>query len=349
MRMKLFHILFCLVVIQSLFSQVGGLGVYKFLDLPVPARTSSLGGNTIALKDDDLTLAFQNPALLSSSVSSQAAFSIVDYFGDIKHGYTAYARKFEKLGTFSGSVQFVNYGNFQSADETGNINGTFSAADYSFNLSYAKQKDSSFSYGINLKTIYSKYERYFSVGNAIDIGFTYVLPNKNTTIAFVARNFGYQWISYSGTGKEKLHSTTQLAISKKVPKAPFRLHLAYQFLEKWDLTYSDPANPEPTVDPITGEAIKEKKLNKFMDKLGRHLVAGAELILTKNFNIRLGYNFMRAQEYKLPDRKTWGGLTFGLGLKVYKFHISYGHANYHIAGGSNHFTLTCNLSELRKK
>lgn len=330
-------------------AQVGGLGIYKFLDLPIPARTAALGGNTIALKDDDLTLSLQNPALLTKNTHNQAAFAFVDYFGDIKYGYTGYARSYEKLGNFGASMQFVNYGKFQSADEYGNIDGTFKAADYSLNLTYARETDSTYSYGATLKTIYSVYERFTSVGSALDLGGTYHNHKYNFTIAAVVRNLGVQWKSYTGNTREKLDPAFQIGITKKIPKAPFRISLVYQYLERWDLTYSDPENPEPTVDPFTGEPIKEKKFNKFMDKLGRHLIASSEIMITKNFHLRLGYNYMRQADLKLPDRKSWGGLTFGFGLKIYKFHISYAHANYHIAGKSNHFTITSRISDFKKE
>jgi hypothetical protein len=329
-------------------SQNGGSGIYKFLDLPVPARTAALGGNTIALQDDDMTLSFQNPALLSKNTNNQACFAFIDYFADIKYGYTAYARSFEKIGNFSAGMQFVNYGSFQAADEFGTIEGNFKASDYSLNLAYSRQKDSTFSYGVTIKTIYSKYERYYSVGSALDLGATYHNHKHNFDISVVGRNFGMQWRSYSGNGKEKLEFTSQIGISKKIPKAPFRLIFTYQYLEKWDLTSTDPENPPATVDPFTGEAIKEKKFQKFMGKLGRHTLFGTEILITKNFNLRLGYNYMRQADLKLPDRKSFGGLTFGLGLKIYKFHISYAHANYHVAAGSNHFTITTNLSSFKK-
>lgn len=85
-----------------------------------------------------------------------------------------------------------------------------------------------------------------------------------------------------------------------------------------------------------------------MGKLGRHTIFATEILITKNFNLRLGYNYMRQAELKLADRKSFGGLTFGLGLKIYKFHISYAHAIYHVAGGSNHFTITTNFSSFKK-
>jgi hypothetical protein len=330
------------------FAQTGGTGIYKFLDLTVPSRTSALGGNTIALRDDDITLSFQNPALLTSSCSNQAAMAFVDYFSDIRYGYGAYSKSFEKIGNFGAAMHYVNYGTFTAADEYGKTEGTFTASDYSFNLTYAREIDSTFTYGATLKTIYSKYERYSSFGNALDLGGTYHNYKHNFTCALLLRNFGFQWKSYNQDVNESLDFTSQIAFSKKIKKAPFRIHLAYQFLERWDLTYANPENPEPTVDPFTGEPIKEKKLNKFMDKLGRHLVASTEILVTKNFNLRLGYSYLRAMDMKLNDRRGWGGLTFGFGFKIYKFQISYARANYHAAGGSNHFTLSARLSEFTK-
>ncbi|MFN6037758.1 MAG: type IX secretion system protein PorQ [Bacteroidota bacterium] len=346
MKMKLFA--FCFFSLALSFAQPGGEGVYKFLDLPVPSRTSALGGNTISLKDDDITLSFQNPALLTQSCSNQVAMAFVDYFADIKYGYGAYSRSFNKIGNFGAAMHYVNYGNFTSADEYGKINGTFSAADYSFNLSYCREIDSTVTFGTTLKTIYSKYERYSSIGNALDIGATYHSFKNGLTCALLLKNIGYQWRSYSQNITESLDFTSQISISKKMKKAPFRINLAYQFLEKWDLTYTNPENPEQTVDPFTGEEIKEKKFNKFMDKLGRHIVASSEILISKNFNLRIGYNYMRAADMKLNDRRGWGGLTFGFGFKVYKFHISYARANYHAAGGSNHFTLSARLNEFTK-
>jgi len=39
------------------------------------------------------------------------------------------------------------------------------------------------------------------------------------------------------------------------------------------------------------------------------------------------------------------GFSMGFGFRVSKFHFSYGRASYHLAGGTNHFSLTVNLSE----
>ena len=43
------------------------------------------------------------------------------------------------------------------------------------------------------------------------------------------------------------------------------------------------------------------------------------------------------------------GFSWGFGIKISKFHFSYGRATYHLAGGSNHFSLSTNLSDFYHK
>lgn len=69
------------------------------------------------------------------------------------------------------------------------------------------------------------------------------------------------------------------------------------------MTYSDPANPIATVDPFTQQPLPTHKFKDWADKFGRHLIFSAEIIITKNFNLRLGYNYMRLKELNLPDKK----------------------------------------------
>ncbi|MFL5753792.1 MAG: type IX secretion system protein PorQ [Bacteroidia bacterium] len=344
---KLLLSFYCLVSLHS-FSQMGGRAIYSFLELPIPARTAALGGNLIGVKDDDINLSFQNPALLNKGMNNQLSFSYINYIADVNYSYVAYARSYDKIGHFALGLQNVGYGKFQEADEYGQITGTFKASDMSLNMSYARDIDSSLTYGVSLKTIYSNYYKYTSVGNALDAGLTYYNKKKLLTFSVVLKNFGYQWKTYTGGARERLPFDFQAGISKKVAKAPFRILMAYENLNKWDLTYSDPNNPVQTEDPFTHEPIKKSKFRSGGDKLLRHIVVGTEIIITKNFNLRVGYNYQRQKEMALPDRKGLAGFSFGLGLKISKFQISYGFAKYHVAGNSSHITITTNLSSFVK-
>jgi hypothetical protein len=87
----------------------------------------------------------------------------------------------------------------------------------------------------------------------------------------------------------------------------------------------------------------QKAKFEFGDKLMRHMVVGTEILLGPNFNIRLGYNYLRRQELKLADKPATSGISFGLGMKIKRFNLSYGRAIYHVAGPSNHLTLSTDL------
>ena len=327
-------------------AQTGGNNTYEFLNLTNPARVAALGGTLISVKDNDLNLSFQNPALLDSTMHNELAMSYTKYFSDIHYGYAAYSRTYKKIGSFSAGMQYLDYGNFTAATTTGEITGQFTSSEYSLNLAYGRHIDSMFSVGATLKTIYSKLSTFTSYGNAVDIGGVYNNSKRFFSSALVIKNIGRQWKTYNSV-LEPLPFEIQWGISKKLKHAPFRINLTATHLEKWDLTYTDPT--VQTVDPITGATITKSKLSVSADKLARHFVVGGEILLSKNFHLRLGYNYERRQEMKLETHAGITGLSFGFGLKVSKFNLSYAYAKYHMAGGPNHFTISTNFSEFYSK
>ncbi|MGZ5283633.1 MAG: type IX secretion system protein PorQ, partial [Bacteroidia bacterium] len=100
------------------------------------------------------------------------------------------------------------------------------------------------------------------------------------------------------------------------------------------------------IDLATGEIKVDEP--SFADKLGRHINFGAEILISKNFHLRAGYNHQRRKEMSIPDRRGFVGYSYGFGFRVSKFNISYGRAAYHIGGASNTFTMTSNLSQWMK-
>ena len=55
------------------------------------------------------------------------------------------------------------------------------------------------------------------------------------------------------------------------------------------------------------------------------------------------------EEMELDARKGFTGWSWGFGVRINKFHISYGNARYHLAGGSNYFSVSANLADFYKK
>lgn len=339
--------LFILVILShSIYAQFGGRTTYDFLNLPVSARVAALGGNAIAINDGDINLVHFNPALINGQMSNNLNLSYINYFSDIAYGYVSYSNRFKK-GFYNAGMQYISYGKFIKADANGDITGEFTAGEYAFNTAYAQQLpylDSSVSVGANLKFLYSTFEQYQSFGVASDIGAIYYNPQYKLGIALTLMNVGTQISTFDKGNREPLPFYAQLGISKQFTKAPIRFSVVYENLQRFNLTYLDTINVK--TNSLTGE--KEIESIPFHDKLLRHIVVGAEIFPTKNLFFRAGFNYRRRQELKVPSRPGTVGLSWGIGFRISKFHLSYGRAIYHLAGSSNHITITTNLSSFSK-
>lgn len=343
---------FCFIVsFAGTFAQSGGDNTYEFLNLTSSARLGALGGQQISLYDDDLTLVYCNPSLLNESMSNQVTLSYVNYLSDINYGYASYARTFNGIGNFGLGIHFIDYGEFTEADEYAQRYGSFGAREYSINAYYSRSIiDSILFIGGTIKAISSKLEIYKSFGMAMELGITYHNEEQLFTAAFVMKNLGTQFSTYySGADFEPMPFELQLGISKKLKHAPFRFSILARHLETPNLRYKTEKEIEEEADPNSNTK-SESNFAKFGDNLMRHLVFGLEILPTKNFHVRLGYNYKLRQELKIEDKTGFVGFSWGFGLKVYKFHISYGRAAYHLASGakSNLFTVAVNLNEFSK-
>jgi hypothetical protein len=352
MRFRLFSFLLLTFITSSqVFAQLGGTSTYDFLQLPVSSRAAALGGDFIAVRDGDLSLAAENPSFLDSSVSNHLTLSYIPFFAGINYGYAAFAHTFDSIGplknvgTIALSIKEIDYGTFQYADFGGNEGGTFTAGEYMFQAGYGRPlQDSTFSGGANLKVIYSHLYQYVSWGAALDIGGSYISHNRRFFMGFVIQNIGHQIKDYTPGDNEPLPFDVKFAFAKKLAHAPFRFGITAQHLQKWDLTYLDPADTA-TVNTLTGQAITHSGLKIFADKLMRHLVPNLEVVLGKNFSLRFAYNYELRQELELQAKRGLVGLSAGFGIKIYKFQINYALAEYNLAGSSNTFTIGIALDD----
>ncbi|NOQ28232.1 MAG: type IX secretion system protein PorQ [Bacteroidales bacterium] len=344
MNKLLFTLIFCIFSIP-LFSQIGGTHTYDFLNLVNSARVASFGGDVIAINDNDFNLSFHNPALLNSEMNHDLLVNYVNYFTDINYGYAAYASNLKK-GTFSGGIHYINYGDFIAADEKGIVTGEFKAAEYAINLIYSQAIDSNFRVGINVKPIISTLEKYTSLGLVADFGVVYNKPKSLFTAALVIKNLGTQLKTYTSQ-KESMPFNIQLGISQKLNHAPFLFSITFDHLEKWDLTYEKPVD-ESILDPFSEEESSTSGIDKLADQFMRHILIGVEFNPVNNFYVRAGYNYRRRQEMLIESRTSTIGFSWGFGVKISKFHISYGRATYHLAGASDHFSISTNLDSFKK-
>jgi hypothetical protein len=326
------------------FAQVGGRSAYQFLNQVPSARVAGQGSNAIANTEEDLNFGLWNPSLLSEQMHGQLSVSMVDYVSDIAFGDINYAHHFDQVGTFYGGLRFFDYGDFERADPLGVRSGNFTAGEYALTIGYGRMLDSNWRVGANLKGVYSIYESYTASGLAVDLSATYLIPKKRIAMALVLKNMGFQLSSFNGT-RENFPFEIQFAFSNRFKYLPLRWQITLEQLETLDLSYSDPTLPQ--VNRFTGEAIDNDP--SIWNKALRHVVVGAEVAFTKSFNIQFGYNFRKRQELNLDTRRTSAGFSFGIGFRISKFRINYARNLYHVSGNANHFSLTTDLQDFKKK
>jgi hypothetical protein len=337
-----------LLITPYLHSQPGGMA-FQFLEVTNSARVAAIGGEVVALNDNDLDLPYHNPALLNGQMSHELVLNYVNYFAGINYGYASAATALHK-GTLAGAIHYLNYGKFQGADETGALTGTFKAADYSINVLYSRPLDSLFTVGLTFKTILSDLESYTSTALALDAGITYHNPVSRFSAGLVIRNAGWQVKTYYPSGvHEPLPFEIALGLSQSLKYAPLTFFVSADHLERWDLRYTTIADKEKQADPFTGTTTTTKGFDLFFDRFMRHIVIGTEVKIGKNIMLRGGYNYRRRQELKIDTRPGMVGFSWGIGVKISKFRISYGRPAYHLAGGGNYFSFSMNLDEFGKK
>jgi len=342
-------ILFLSLVTFNVYPQLGGRHTYAFLDLTNSARVASLGGKVNAVWDDDLNLAFHNPSLLNEEMKDHLVLNYVNYFTDVNYGYVSYANQIKGVGNVAGGIHYINYGEFIAADNYGTRTGTFTASEIALNLMWSRTIDSIFHIGVNVKPVYSSLEKYNSFGIAADVGITYTSRDRLFAGALVMRNIGVQIKPYYEQHRESLPFEIQIGVSQKLRHAPFRFSLVSHNLQKIDLTYNKPGDENQETDVINGESTGSSGIAEFADKVMRHMIFGVEFSPLKSFYIRGGYNYQRRSEMKIESRIAMVGFSWGFGIKISKFHLSYGRASYHLAGASNHFSLSSDLSSFYKK
>lgn len=344
----LFYIVLINVLVLVAYSQSNGVGVqsFRFLNITVPNRAVALGGSTAGIYDNDVNLVFSNPASISPYVHQQLSLTYNNYVADMNFGNIIYAHTLKNKSVITGALQYFNYGKFLGYDEYDRETGKFYANDLSMNISYtAPFADTSFSYGVTLKNIYSYYLHSSAFANAIDFGINY--HNNFLSASIVVYNIGKVWKSYIKGQELSLPKNTCVAVAYKLPKAPFRLQLVYNDLLNWRLDYVSPLFDIQN-NSLTGEGIKINDKKSFGFILVKHLILSNEIILSKNFYLRIGYNFRRSQEMSLPDARPVNGLCFGFEIKVSKLRIAYSYSKMAVGGNNHTFGLLLKMNEIIK-
>ena len=210
--------------------------VFNFLEMPVSAHSTALGGRNISLIEDDASLVFSNPALLSSVSDKTLNLNFMTYLQGCNVGSAAFVKSIGR--TFRqwrhGAIVPTTAHGRNHADNV--TVGSFSAMDMALSGMYAYNLNDRWAGGATGKFIYSKYGDYSSVALAVDLGVNYYNENTDFSLSAVARNLGGQ-VKAFGEIHEKLPFSMQIGFTKGFDHAPFRVSVTLVDLTRWDKDY----------------------------------------------------------------------------------------------------------------
>lgn len=310
--MKRFSVLLLLCVFPTaeLFSQI----TYDFLRLDMSARAGALGGSYVT-NNDDVEVIFHNPSGLNFLEESPAAVSFVKHLMDINLFSLAFSTELNDIGRFGAAVKYINYGNFEEADEFGNVTGEFGAGELAFLLGYAGTFEENFYYGANAKVIYSSIADASSSAIGVDLGVHYEFPELMLNIGASVLNLGSQISSYIDT-KEDLPLDIVVGVSKRLENLPVRLSLDFH------------------------------RLNDDRDEFYQHFKGfslGAEFYLSRVFTLQFGYDNERRSDLKIGNSSGIAGFNGGLGVTISEYKFNYGYSSLGLVGALHRITLSTAL------
>ena len=290
--------------------------VYNFLRLPVSAHAAALGGDNITIDDDDPTMVFHNPALVSNVSDRSLNLNYMTYMEGVKVASASFVKALRQRATWAVEAQYVDYGSIKQTTAENEVIGKVSAKDIAVGGTFTYALSNKIAGGVTAKFVSSSLAGFNSIGMAVDLGLNYLNPELGLSVSAVARNLGGQLKAYEDDF-EKLPFDLQLGVSKRLGQSPLRFSVTMTRLHDWD------------------------------DKFVNHLVFGAEAFLADNIWIGGGLNPRRSDEMKISDGETesshGAGLSFGGGLQLERFKLQLAYGKYHVSASSLIINITYTL------
>lgn len=280
---------------------------YNFLRLPVSAHVAAVGGENISLAEDDATMIFHNPALISGVSDKSINLNYMTFMEGAKNVSASFIRLAGERSSWGISAQLMDYGKLRQTSAYNEDLGTFTARDIAIGATFAYELTQRLSGGITARFITSTIAGYNSLAVGVDLGLNYLDPDRGWSLSAVAHNLGGQIKAYDDEF-ERIPFDLQIGASKRLLNSPFQFHVTLSRLTDWD------------------------------ESFGRHLAIGADILLSQNIYLAAGYNFRKASQMKITDTEGSSahaaGLSLGAGLSLQRFKLHLGWGKYHVSTSS---------------
>ncbi len=314
-----------------------GRSAYDFLEIPTSSQVFGLGGTNIAVIDDDVTLAEQNPALVGPEIDMQAAFSYMHYLGSANFAGVRFGMAAREYGAWTAGIRYLNYGEIAGYDQTGSYTGSFSPQDVVLEGTYSHDFTYRLRGGISMKMIYSNYEQYSAFAMAADLGLNYYDDDHDFSASITLKNMGGQLKRFEES-YDHLPFDVQLGIMKGLGSSPFSFGITAWHLTRWNLPYYNHKGED-------GEDVSELKTS-FGKNLFRHLIFALQYRPNDRLYIDLAYNYKTRSDMSTYQRNFLSGFSAGIGFKARTFSVGAAYAQPHKSGSTILLNIGLNIAEL---
>lgn len=299
-------------------AQTGSTG-YESANVPVSAHSAALGGQNVSAVEDDITLLFSNPALLSNVATNTLCFDFMSYYSCSNKMAAAFSRQAGERGAWAVAAQLLSYGEMTETDADYHQLGTFKPSDITLQGGYSYLLSDRWSGGVQGKVLMQQYGDYKSTALAVDLGLDYYDEERGLSFGLAALNLGGE-VDALYEKRQKLPFNLMLGISKDLANAPLRVSVTLADLTHWSKSYYCQSSDDKR--PSGGRVFTN------------HLSLGLDIFPSAQTWIALGYNFRRAYEMKVDGKSHWAGLSLGAGLSLRRLKLGVAYGKYHVASSS---------------
>jgi len=306
-----------LIFVMNSFSQSS----FEFLNINENAKIKALGGNNVSLtKNQNYYLS--NPSFLFYSKNQNISINHMNYIADISSSSILYSDSLKNIGKFGIGIKYFSHGKFDGYDVLGNSTGSFNPKEFAFTITKSV-KFSNFIFGTNLKYVNSKIFDKSDNAFLIDIGVIfYPTIKKNLTIGMTISNFGF-------------------LLSKNNTYIPFFVQIGTTFKPEYmPIRFSFTLNKSSEKNDLLN--IYSNSFNKLLSLMN----IGTEILISKNINFQLGYNYKLNKELSLTNNRNNGGISYGIEILLKRFNINYARVVMNTINTSNVISLNFNLKRI---
>lgn len=211
------------VFVKILWSQAALQGINSYYSALSVASSGAIG--IIPNTDNDQI----NPAGLAG-LKSQIQLSVIKYPADIYAQSINYIKSTEKT-VYGISLRRINYGTFDTVDESGMNTGLYSASDTWLSGSFAINRGE-LQLGMSSGLIISNIEDYSALAFSLAAGFSYYMSAVDFRMGFGLSQFGFYFSHYTDH-KEKLPQRITLSFNKGLKYLPLEINsdIGYSFTD----------------------------------------------------------------------------------------------------------------------